>query len=81
VQSCKHFAIFLDLENLAKSLEKYDKTPQELLQKILDTFVGMGKIDVARFIQVGVFLRHSYHLPWIWGMKWYLSMLTEVVAL
>lgn len=48
MQSCKHFAIFLDLENLAKSLEKYDKTPQELLQKILDTFVGMGKIDVAR---------------------------------
>jgi len=48
VQSYKHFAVFLDLENLAKSLEKYDKTPQELMQKILDTFAQMGKIDVAR---------------------------------
>lgn len=48
MQSYKHFAVFLDLENLAKSLEKYDKTPQELMQKILDTFAQMGKIDVAR---------------------------------
>lgn len=48
MQSYKHFAVFLDLENLAKSLEKYDKTPQELMQKILDTFAQMGKIDVAK---------------------------------
>jgi uncharacterized protein (TIGR00288 family) len=44
----KHFGIFLDLENLAKSLEKYDKTPQELMQKIMDVFYSMGKIDVAK---------------------------------
>jgi len=49
------FRNFPDLENLAKSLEKYDKTPQELLQKILDTFVGMGKIDVARVYTGWVF--------------------------
>jgi uncharacterized protein (TIGR00288 family) len=44
----KHFGIFLDLENLAKSLEKYDKTPQELMQRIMDLFYSMGKIDLAR---------------------------------
>ncbi|NPV88961.1 NYN domain-containing protein [Coprothermobacteraceae bacterium] len=48
MESNRRFAIYLDLENLAKSLEKYDKTPQELMQKLLDYLRAQGKIDLAR---------------------------------